>query len=252
MRLEPAPPGTGTVFVREDLPGSPAVPALLSAVVSSDRGTTLGLPGGARILTVEHLLAALAGAEIDDVLVLLDGPELPIGDGSARPYLDLIGAAGVAGCPGTREPLAVESAVFWERGESLLAAFPGEGLRVAAAVSFPRLPPQYLSLSLDPEVFRDEVAPARTFGMLEEAEALFERGLALGSGLENTVVLDGEVVISKEGLRFPDEFVRHKILDLVGDLALLGRPLRGTVVALRPGHAHNLALASKILEADNE
>lgn len=240
------------MFVREDLPGSPAVPALLSAVVSSDRGTTLGLPGGARVFTVEHLLAALAGAEIDDVLVRLDGPELPIGDGSARPYLDLIGEAGRAGAPGDRNPLSVRSPVFLERGESLLAAFPGAQLRVAAAVSFSRLPPQYLSLSLDPEVFRNEVAPARTFGMLEEAEALFERGLARGSGLENTVVIAGDAVISKGGTRFPDEFVRHKILDLVGDLALLGRPFRGTVVALRPGHASNLALASKILEADNE
>ncbi len=253
--ISPAAPGAGIVFERADLPGAPRIAASLVAVAGSDRGTTLAAPGGAKVLTVEHLLSAFLGLGIDDALVRIEGEELPIGDGSAEIFTKALVTAGLRGSDRPRSPIRLSSPVWVEEGGSLLAAFPApEGLRIEAVVTLdvPGFLAQFLALDLDPESYPREVAPARTFGYLREASALIERGLARGSGLANTVVITEGAVFSRSGLRFPDEFVRHKILDLVGDLALLGRPLAARVVAIRPGHRLNLALARKIMEVRGE
>jgi len=253
LTLIPAPEYTGIVFQRMDLEGSPRIPANLDHVADTELGTTLALPDGtARVMTVEHLLAALAAAGISNVVVEIDGPEPPILDGSFGPYLAAIEAAGVAEQDADVPVIRIRRPVTasGSQGSSYVAA-PATDLRISATIDFshPTIGRQYGSFELGKGVFRDELAQARTFGFRAQAQALRERGLAKGSSLENTVVLDDDGVMN-DGLRFPDEFLRHKVGDMVGDLALLGAKLQGHVVADRPSHEGNVALARAILEED--
>lgn len=250
LRLLPAEPGTGIRFRRVDLEGSPEIPATLEHVVSTDRGTNLGL-GEARVHTVEHLLAAAAGLGIDNLVIEIDGPEMPIGDGSFRPFVDIILRAGLAEQSEPAKVLKIKSplAVEGPGGERYVAA-PGKGFRISASIEFehPSIGRQFRVFDVTPGEFEEELAPARTFGFKAEADALRERGLALGATLENAIILDETGVASGE-LRFEDEFVRHKAGDLVGDLSLLGMRVEGHVVAERPSHAGNIQLAKALLEA---
>jgi len=253
LTLIPAPEYTGIVFQRMDLEGSPRIPANLDHVADTELGTTLALPDGtARVMTVEHLLAALAAAGVSNVVVEIDGPEPPILDGSFGPYLAAIEAAGVAEQDADVPVIRIRRPVTasGSQGSSYVAA-PATDLRISATIDFshPTIGRQYGSFELGKGVFRDELAQARTFGFRAQAQALRERGLAKGSSLENTVVLDDDGVMN-DGLRFPDEFLRHKVGDMVGDLALLGAKLQGHVVADRPSHEGNVALARAILEED--
>ena len=245
----PAEADGGIRFRRTDLPEAPDVPADLDHVVGTELGTSLGC-GEVRILTVEHVLAALGARSIDNVLLELEGPEPPILDGSFQGYAAAIEDAGIrdldakARTVRLREPMSVSAG----RGESYVVA-PAEALRVSASIDFahPAIGRQYGSFALDPVTFDRELAPARTFGFREEAETLMARGLARGASLENTIVLDDAGVMN-DALRFPDEYVRHKIGDIVGDLTLLGARLEAHVVAERPSHEGNIALARALAD----
>jgi len=245
VRIRPADPDTGIVFRRTDLEGAPEVPADLEHVVDTDLGTTLGGDGEeVRVLTVEHLMAALYSRGVTNAMVEVDGPELPIRDGSFRDYSEAIEGAGVveqdadAAVLTLKEPVSLEV----DGGASYVVA-PGDDYRVSGTIDYPHdaIGRHYGSFEVTPEAFSREIAPARTFGFKSDAEALWERGLARASSLENSVILDDDGVMN-DGLRFPDEFLRHKVGDIVGDLALLGSRIQAHVVANRPSHKGNVEL----------
>lgn len=244
----PAEPDTGVRFRRVDLEGCPEVPADISHVVGTELGTTIGM-GETRVLTIEHVMAALAGLQIDNVRVDLDGPEIPIRDGSFEDYCVALQDAGAVEQDAEAKVFSLEGVVeaSGSAGASYVAMPGGEGLRVSATIDFenPVIGRSYGSFSLDPDSFRSGIAPARTFGFMADADALHARGLALGASLENAVVIGDEGVMN-EGLRFDDEFLRHKVGDIVGDLALLGGRIDAHVVADRPSHEGNLELARAI------
>ena len=251
LTFRPAEPGTGLRFRRVDLEGKPEIPVDLEHVSSTDRGTTLAGAGEARVHTVEHVLAAAVALRLDNLQIDIDGPEIPIVDGSFAPFY---GALKEAGTHQQGEPARVVSVqdTLTAKGTAgaSYVAVPADDLRVSATIEFdhPLVRRQYASFDVSPTQFGQELAPARTFGFLREAEALRARGLALGATLDNAIVLDEEGLASGE-LRFKDEFVRHKIGDVVGDLALVGARVRGHVVAERPSHAGNVALATAIRAA---
>ena len=248
VRIRPAPAGTGVVFRRTDLPDEPEIPAALESVTSTELGTTLGA-GEVEVRTVEHLLAALAALGIDNAAVELDGPEVPILDGSFGPWIEAAREAGMETQPDSAATIEVADAMTVQgEGGSSYVAIPHSELRISATIDFDHacIGRQYGDFSLDGPGFETEIAPARTFGFYEEAGELRARGFGRGASLENTVVLDGEGVMNGE-LRYSDEFLRHKVGDLLGDLSLMGGRLRGHIVADRPSHAGNVALAHAIL-----
>jgi UDP-3-O-[3-hydroxymyristoyl] N-acetylglucosamine deacetylase/3-hydroxyacyl-[acyl-carrier-protein] dehydratase len=235
--------GQGIVFRRVDLPGSSPIPARLSQVRSTERRTALG-QGQDTVETVEHLLAAAAALQIDDLTVELDGPEPPIGDGSFAPYLDALKAAGTLEQPGHPVVYRVTVPFHLTEGESSYVVAPAAALRLTTTIEWahPLIGRQAGSFDITPDGFARELAPARTFGFLREAEALRARGLALGADLDSTLVLSEDGLVGGE-LRWPDEFVRHKAGDIVGDLALVGGRVQAHIVATRPSHQGNIALA---------
>ncbi|HEY8256945.1 MAG TPA: UDP-3-O-acyl-N-acetylglucosamine deacetylase [Gemmatimonadales bacterium] len=242
-RCLPAPSGDGIVFRRVDLPGAPTIPARLSEVQSTERRTMLGSVEGG-VQTVEHLLAAAAALEIDDLIVELDGPEPPIGDGSFSPYLEALEAAGVVEQPGEPVVYRVLAPFQLVEADSSYVVAPAKSLRLTTTIEWPHplIGRQSGSYDITPEVFGRELAGARTFGFLHEAEALRSRGLALGAALDSTLVLSEKGLVGGE-LRWADEFVRHKAADILGDLALSGGRVQAHVIATRPSHQGNIALA---------
>jgi UDP-3-O-[3-hydroxymyristoyl] N-acetylglucosamine deacetylase / 3-hydroxyacyl-[acyl-carrier-protein] dehydratase len=248
LRILPAPVDSGIVFRRVDLPGTPDLPAHVSQVSRTDLGTTLG-QGEGRVHTVEHLLAALVAHEVDNAVVELDAPELPAGDGSAAPYDRLLAEAGRVEQDAPARFLVVDEAFSLVKGDAEYVVAPSDAYRASLGIEFshPVVGRQYGSFRVEPESFPREVLPARTFGFLRDVEAMRARGLALGGSPENAIVLTDSGLAEGTELRWPDEFVRHKALDLVGDLALVGARLRAHVVAERPGHAGNVALARELV-----
>jgi UDP-3-O-[3-hydroxymyristoyl] N-acetylglucosamine deacetylase len=248
--MRPAPPNAGITFIRTDLPGRPEIKASVENVVDTTLATTIGR-NGTRISTVEHLLAALAGMGIDNAQIDLDAPEVPIMDGSAAPFIFLLKSVGtrVQAAPKSfiivRKPLQIR-----EQGKSL-AIYPARELRITFSIAFdhPLLHQQRYTLSFSDRAFEHEISRARTFGFLHEVEAMQRKGFALGGSLENAVVVDKYRILNEDGLRYRDEFVRHKILDLVGDLALLGKPIIGHFKADRTGHALNHRFLQELLAA---
>jgi UDP-3-O-[3-hydroxymyristoyl] N-acetylglucosamine deacetylase/3-hydroxyacyl-[acyl-carrier-protein] dehydratase len=244
LKLHPAPINHGIKFKRKDLQDEPTIDATIDNLKTVERATTIG-EGPVRVHTVEHVLAALSGMDVDNAIVEMDANEPPIGDGSAQPYIDLIKRAGVTAQEeprkffDVREPMHVES-----KTGALLVLLPDEKFRISCTQAGPNNRfAQYLSMEVTPAIFEREIGPARTFVYYEDVEPLMEKNLIKGGSLENAIVVRGEAVLSKEPLRFADEFVRHKILDIIGDLALIGRRIRGHVVAVKPGHAVNADLA---------
>jgi len=253
VTLHPAPAGHGFKFRRIDLPDEPSIDAHVDHVKTVERATTL-VQGSAKIQTVEHVLSALAGLGVDNALIEMDANEPPIGDGSAAAYVALIREAGIVEQPFARSPFEPGQPIHLETpGGSIMSVFPHNGFRISCtqANGDGRFT-QYLSLDITPEIYAREIAPARTFVHYEDVKDLMEKGLIKGGSLENALVIRGESVLSKEPLRFPDEFVRHKILDIIGDLALAGRPLRGHIVAVKPGHGPNTELARAIVNRHRE
>jgi UDP-3-O-[3-hydroxymyristoyl] N-acetylglucosamine deacetylase len=249
LDLVPAEPGTGIVFVRVDA-GGVEIPATLEHAGPSFYATVLERDG-ARVSTIEHLMAALYALQVDDLRVELDAPEVPILDGSSRPYVDAILAAGRLELPVVRQYLTIVRPLSLAHEEKTISVHPHREYRVTYAIDFdhPSLGYQELTASLwSAEAFAEKLAPARTFAFEHEVEALRRAGLGLGGSLENCVVLGKDGPLNPP-LRFPDEFVRHKMLDLTGDLSLLGYPMRGHVVAYRAGHDLHGRLARKIRES---
>jgi len=247
VQFRPAEPNTGIRFRRVDLPGQPEVAATLEHIASTDRGTSLQ-QGEARVHTVEHLLAAVSALQLDNLIIEIDGPEIPIADGSFKPFFDALQAAGVVQQAANAVTLELKDVVrVSANGGSSYVVIPDNAYRISGTIEFdhPLIRRQFGSFNVQPQNFGEDLAPARTFGFMREAEALYARGLAKGATLENAIVLDDAGLASGE-LRFADEFVRHKIGDIVGDLALLGKRLRGHVIADRPSHAGNLALAQEL------
>ncbi len=248
MTFLPAPPNTGIRFRRVDLEGKPEIEATAENVVDNNRSTTLAARGHTRVHTVEHVLATFAGYGIDNAIVELDANEPPIGDGSAREYCKLIQEAGIVPQDERRECYKVTEPIQLEMGETVMTLFPDEAFRISctSADKQGRFT-QFYSVELTPTTWERDLAHARTFCFYEEIAYLINHGLIKGGSLENAVVIRDDAVLTTEPLRYPDEFVRHKILDIVGDLALLGRPLRGHLVAVRPGHAANCELLRRII-----
>jgi UDP-3-O-[3-hydroxymyristoyl] N-acetylglucosamine deacetylase len=245
LKLKPAPPEHGIRFRRTDV--GVEMPATLAHLGRCDHATSL-CRDGVSVETVEHVLAALQVLGVDDVLVEVDGPEVPILDGSAAPFVFLIHEAGLRPLAVARRYLKVLEPVEVVQGAKSVRLSPSDHLRVSYAIGFehPLLRHQEASFRVSAHTFMDAIAPARTFGFLREVETLRRNGLALGGSLENAVVI-GESGVLNNKLRFADEFVRHKILDAIGDLALLGAPLVAKVTAVKAGHTLHTALAKKLL-----
>jgi UDP-3-O-[3-hydroxymyristoyl] N-acetylglucosamine deacetylase len=251
VELRPAAENTGVVFCREDLPGASVIPATLEHLRHSRLATTLGLgASGPVVATVEHLLAALWARGVHNVEVGVWGSELPALDGSAAPWIDAIEGAGTVEQSVALAPLVVLEPVEVRIDDRWARVVPAPVLSLCVEIEFAHalIGRQRLDLVLENGTFESELAWARTFGFLEEVEALQAQGFACGGSLENAVVYGAEGVLNSEGLRSPDEAVRHKALDLLGDLALLGRPVVGRVETERPGHVLNLALARALLQ----
>jgi UDP-3-O-[3-hydroxymyristoyl] N-acetylglucosamine deacetylase / 3-hydroxyacyl-[acyl-carrier-protein] dehydratase len=248
MRIHPAPVDTGIVFRRTDLPGSPDIPANLAHVVGTDLGTSIGV-GEARLHTVEHLLSALVARDIDNAFVEVDGVELPAADGSARDFWHMLDGCGREEQDAPAKFLTVDQTFSVSKDRSEYVVAPAQDYRVSATIEFdhPLIGRQFASFRVGDEAFEREVVPARTFCFARDVEAMRNRGLAMGGSQENAVVLTDEGVLEGTKLRFPDEFVRHKALDVVGDLALIGARIRGHVIAERPGHLGNVALARELV-----
>jgi UDP-3-O-[3-hydroxymyristoyl] N-acetylglucosamine deacetylase/3-hydroxyacyl-[acyl-carrier-protein] dehydratase len=246
MALLPAAPNSGVRFRRTDLDGKPEIEARVENVSQTNRSTTIA-KGNAKIQTVEHILAALAGAGVDNAVIEVDANEPPIGDGSSREYVKMIEHAGVAPQAEPREPYRVAEPLQLQTEDTLMSIFPHDRLKISCTSSDKagRFS-QFYTIEITPETWKREIAHARTFCFFEEIEYLIKNGLIKGGSLENAVVIRDDAVLTTEPLRYPEEFVRHKILDILGDLSLLGRPLCGHVVAVRPSHTANCELARMI------
>lgn len=246
IELRSAQPNTGITFIREDLDGT-KIPARPSNFSASSYATSIRR-NGASVQTVEHFMAAVYCLGIDNLEVAINGPELPILDGSAAPYIYMLHEAGAKIQTRMRKVLRVLKPVKISEENKVIAIYPSDSFRITYTIEFehPLLRRQSRSLHVNEEIFSDEIAPARTFGFLRDVEMLRRKGLALGGSLENAIVI-GENRILNHHLRYPDEFVRHKILDAVGDFAFLGHRIQGHIVARKAGHALHIALIHKLL-----
>jgi len=246
MTLKPALANTGIVFQRRDLPESPIVGARPENIQAVHHAITLGKKG-VTVRTVEHLLSALAGLGVDNLLVELEGGEVPAMDGSARPFVELLLQAGVRRLFQPKTYLKVKRRILVQEGKRSVQVVPSEGLKVFYTMSFdhPLLGEQSVAFNISREIYAREIAPSRTFGFLKDVPYLREMGLALGGSISNAILV-GEEGVLNGGLRYPDELVRHKVLDLLGDLCLLGKPLVGTVIAYGAGHSLHAQLVKEI------
>jgi UDP-3-O-[3-hydroxymyristoyl] N-acetylglucosamine deacetylase len=252
LTIHPAEPDSGISFVRLGVDGAPdrEVRANVRAVTATEFATVLGDAEGPLCSTAEHVLAALAGLRVDNAIVEIDGPEVPIMDGSAAPFVAAIEQAGIVTLAAPRRYIQILKPVRVARGDCLgeLRPYPkGFRLEVEIAFDHPLIGRQAIALDLNPDTFRKELARARTFGFMRDVTKLWTAGYALGATFENTVVVADERVLNAEGLRFADEFVRHKALDAVGDLALAGAPLLGAYRSVRGGHKLNHAVLCALM-----
>ncbi len=252
--FKPAPKNSGVILVRTDLPGAPRVQALYTHVLSVIRGTTVG-NSAMRVHTIEHMLSAVYALGIDNLEIELNANEPPVADGSSRVFFDALKEAGLVEQEADRKVLAPHERLEYRSGETEITFEPADELKLTTVLLYnhPLIQEQEISVTIEPERYRNEIASARTFCFDYEVEALKKQGLARGGSLDNAVVIGLDRVHNKEkSLRFPDEFARHKALDLLGDLFLLGVRLQGHVKAVRPGHGHNInfvkLLAEKFLE----
>lgn len=248
--FRPAPPDTGVHIVRSDLPGSPSIAIRPENVRATSLATTLGGPEFS-VSTVEHCLSSLAALRIDNLFIELSGPEIPIGDGSAYVFMEGLLAAGIVDQDEPRKYAYITQPIFYGDNEKHAYVVPYNGLRVTCTIDFPhpKIGRQRMDIDINETTFAREISRARTFGFMKDVEAMRARGLALGGSLDNAIVLDNETVLNPDGLRYVDEFVRHKVLDALGDLVTLGRPLMGHVVLYKAGHDVMNKLVRKIVES---
>ncbi len=251
LKLKPAPENTGYIFVRTDLDDF-EIPASVEYVSHCSYATTL-LRKGVLLSTCEHLLAALRGMEIDNCFIELDNIEIPILDGSSENWVELIEKAGIAAQNSPRRFLKIKKAVFFEQDDKRMSVAPSENYEIECTIDFPHplIKRQTYAFELSNGSFAREIAAARTFGFTKEIEMLRKSNLALGGSLDNAIVLTPDGMLNETSLRYPNEFVRHKILDIIGDFALLGMPICGKLTAYKSGHAVHASLMSKLLKTEN-
>lgn len=249
LTFKPAPPDSGVTFYRADIPGRPSIRAEIDQVVDVSRGTTIG-NGEVRVHTVEHVLAAIVGMGIDNLDIDVDANETPVGDGSSLPFMTVLKKAGIVEQDRERKYIKIEEPVYYRNGDVTLSVLPADELRVTMTIAYDHVAigTQYASFSITPETFESEIASARTFCFLREVKMLQDQGLIRGGTLENAVVIGDESILN-DNLRYPDEFVRHKVLDLLGDLFLLGRPIKGHIVGVKSGHAMHVKFTQQIKKA---
>lgn len=251
MRFCPAKEGTGILFKRTDLPGQPMIPARIEYVRDTSRSTNLAV-GEARVLTVEHVLAALRAYQIDNLLIEISATEPPVGNGSSDVFVEMIEQAGLQPQTETLPILKLAEPIYYSEGDIHLVALPSDEYRVSYTLHYPNCPAlksQYHSVLVNADNFKKEIAPCRTFSLYEEVSFLMDKGLIKGGSLDNAVVIKDDAILSKGGLFFPDEMVRHKILDVIGDLSLVGFHFLGHVISIRSGHATNVAFAKMLYQS---
>ena len=248
MVIRPADVDEGIVFVRGDLSGNNRIKADVHNVRDTTLATTLGL-NGVTVSTVEHLMSAFSGMGVDNAVVEVDAPEVPIMDGSARPFVDLLKDVGTRVQSKGKKLLVIKEKIAVSEGDGTAMFLPSPEFRITYKIAFnhPAIGVQSYHMNLSDISYEEEICEARTFGFLRDVEYLQAKGLALGGSLKNAVVLDEHRIINKDGLRFPDEFVKHKILDAIGDLSLLGIPVIGHFVACKSGHRLNNLLLKELL-----
>lgn len=248
MRFVPAEADTGILFKRTDLPGQPFIPATIEYVCDTARSTTIGI-GNMKVHTVEHVLAAVAAYQIDNLIIEVSSIEPPVGNGSSDVFVKMIENAGILQQEADKSIIHIQQPLYWSEGDIHLISLPCDDYRISYTLNYPEtkaLRAQFHSLVLTPEGFKHEIAPCRTFSLYEEVSMLMDHGLIKGGSLDNAVVIKDDAVFSKNGLFFPDEMCRHKILDLIGDLSLVGFDFRAHLIAIRSGHPSNNAFAKKL------
>lgn len=246
MTLNPAPPNHGIKFMRLDLPEKPLIPALFSRVVDTSLATVVGYDN-AIVSTIEHLMATFAGFGIDNILVELTNYEIPVMDGSAKCFAEMIVKAGIVSQNVPRQAFFLREPIEIKDGERFVGVYPDSTYRISCSIDFPHplIGAQTMELEVVGNEFMENVASARTFGFVRDLETMRVFGLAKGGSLENAVVVDNTCVVNEEGLRYADEFVRHKLLDCVGDFSLLGMPILGHIKTHKSGHQFNHAFLEK-------
>lgn len=251
VRFLPAPANSGVHFIRVDLPGKPSIPADIDHVTGVVRGTTISLDG-ASVHTVEHILSALLGLGIDNLDIEVDANEPPVADGSARPFAETLLKSGLAEQSEPKKFLTLSEPVMYRFNDAIIRIEPGQGFSIQCQLTYdhPMVSKQEAAFEITPETYMREIAGARTFCFDYEVEALKRKGLARGGSLDNAVVIGIDRIHNKEkSLRWPDEFVRHKILDFMGDLFLLGLRVQGKVTAVKVGHGHNINFVKELAKA---
>jgi UDP-3-O-[3-hydroxymyristoyl] N-acetylglucosamine deacetylase len=246
LTVHPAPANHGIKFRRVDLLDQPSIPARFNKVVDTSLATVIGNEGFI-VSTIEHLMAALAGLSIDNALVDVDSHELPVMDGSAGPYVRMLLEAGIQHQSNPRCFFTIKHPIELEEDGKFVGVYPADQLRISYTIEYdhPLIRTQSHSSTITPDLFSNTIAEARTFCLLHEVEQMKANGLALGGSLDNAVVIDGTEILNEDGLRYEDEFVRHKLLDCIGDFSLLGLPIMGHIVARRSGHNFNRAFLGK-------
>lgn len=251
LTINPAPANTGIQFVRSDIAGRPIIPARVERVVDTTLATTIG-DGSNKISTTEHLMAALRAFGVDNAVIDLDSHETPIMDGSAGPFVRLLKTAGLHRQQALRKILRITRPMSFVDGDKSIRIEPHDGFKVSGRIQFDDalINEQRYSVEVTPERFAKEIAFARTFGFVEQVEQLWQNGLALGGTLDNVIAIhwNRRSILNEDGLRFDDEFIRHKVLDVIGDMALLGSPVLGHVIADRSGHSLHLGLMKTIVD----
>ena len=246
LTLKPASINHGIKFVRKDLPDNPSIPARFNCVVDTSLATVIG-SNGVIVSTIEHLMACLAGLSIDNAIVELDSYEVPVMDGSAGPFTRMILEAGIRELEAPRHFFMLKEPIELEQDGKFVGAYPDDTFKITCHIEFenPLIRSQSCTIEVVDHVFEREISSARTFGFLHEVEYMKRYGLARGGSLDNAVVIDDNNVLNDEGLRYQDEFVRHKLLDCIGDFSLLGMPILGHIVTRKSGHAFNHAFLER-------
>lgn len=248
MKIKPAPVDTGIIFIRKDLPDAKPIPADFNMVCDTTLATSLGY-NGVTVSTVEHILSAFSGMGLDNAVIELDSFEVPIMDGSSRPFVNMLKEVGTRIQGKSKKMLVIKKPVSVKDGEGTVALLPSEEFKITYEIDFAHraIGKQSYSVTFSDKNYEDNICSARTFGFLKEVEFLQAKGLGLGGSLDNVIILDDEKIINKDGLRMPDEFVKHKVLDAIGDLFLLGMPIIGHFVAYKSGHRLNNLLLQELM-----
>lgn len=249
VRLIPAKPRTGIIFRRTDLAGCPEISAKTDNVQNEAVRTTKIGQGEVFIQTTEHLMAALFACGVDNLIIEISGPEVPILDGSSLPFVEILEKAGILEQDALKDVYTIDTPCHFSADDMHLIALPSSEFRISYTLHYPQSPylrSQYFTSTITADCFRKEIAPCRTFTLYEDVAPLIQKGILKNASLEHGVVIDGNQVLNPEGVRFPDEMVRHKVLDMIGDIALLGCPLLVHLIAIRTGHAANHAIARAI------